>query len=115
VIAVCVSRKLERQELESLVDRPSLPLARRTGSDHVFAEVDQLSGIDMDGMAGRLRRAVPAHGTALAIIETNNPAVAAFEIDGKLTEAEIRAISAYFNERVGMQEAGMIRTSSEGI
>jgi hypothetical protein len=113
VIAVCVSRKLERQELESLVDRPSLPLARRTGSDHVFAEVDQLSGIDMDGMAGRLRRAVPAHGTALAIIETNNPAVA--EIDGKLTEAEIRAISAYFNERVGMQDAGMIRTSSEGI
>jgi hypothetical protein len=86
VIAVCVSRKLERQELESLVDRPSLPLA-----------------------------AVPAHGTALAIIETNNPAVAAFEIDGKLTEAEIRAISAYFNERVGMQDAGMIRTSSEGI
>lgn len=155
VIAVRISGRLDRRELESLVERFSRSLDEREHT-HVYAEVNRLSGMETEGMAGHLRRTAPMlgrlrkfgriaivadqswlrwasqvesallpyvsyevytpeererayrwvlgreplpHRPALSIIETDNPAVTGFEIDGKLTEPEIRAAVDYFNQR----------------
>src|SRR5690606_38158894 len=160
---VRLSGRLARSELESLVDRFARALDERDRT-HVFCEVSQLTGLELEGMADHLRRATSmlgklgkfgriaivadqswvrraariesallpqvsyevftseerdrafrwvlgeeahAHGPALAIIETDDPTVVGFEIDGKVTEAELRAASEYFGRRA--EESGRLR------
>src|SRR5690606_25167196 len=47
------------------------------------------------------------HGPALSIIDTDDPAVVGFEIDGRLTEAEIRAMTDHFER--GLEAGGRLR------
>ena len=61
VIAVRVAGEIQREELESMVDRllRSLDAHELT---HVFVEVTQLAGLELEGMAGPLRRSLPVMG-----------------------------------------------------
>lgn len=43
------------------------------------------------------RRSLP-HGPAIRIIETDRPDVLGFEVDGKISAAEMKAVASYFND-----------------
>lgn len=61
VIAVRIAGKVSREELESMIDRMlrSLDEGERT---HVFVEVTQLAGLELEGMGEHLRRSLPVMG-----------------------------------------------------
>ena len=47
------------------------------------------------------------HGPAIRIIETNRPDVLGFEIDGKISGAEMKAVASYFNGCAEARSAGL--------
>lgn len=58
VIALRASGKLQHQELQDLVDRFTQALADRPLT-HVFVEVTQFDGVELDGMTDHLARTTP--------------------------------------------------------
>lgn len=61
VIAVRVSGTIRRGELESMVDRLLRSLEERALT-HVFVEVTQLAGMELEGLPEQVRRSLPVMG-----------------------------------------------------
>ncbi len=61
VIAVRIAGAVSRVELESMIDRMLRSLDERERT-HVFVEVTQLSGLELEGMGEHLRRSLPVMG-----------------------------------------------------
>jgi len=156
VIALRVSGRLERDEIERMLDR--LEKALENERVNMFVEVAGYTGFDAEGLPEQLRRGGRLLGKlrrldrvaivtdqpwvrglarvesallpkvryeifgsderdralawvrgerslprdpALKILETNRPNVIGFEIDGKLSAAELGAVADYFNARLG--------------
>lgn len=163
VIAVRCSGKLGHDEMLGYVERIETSVAAR-GKTHLFAEVVDFSGFELDRFAELIKRsgfwfrsldkvgrvAIVAdqawirwlakaesailprvtyetfdsterdramawieggleapHGAAFKIIETDNPDVFGFEIDGHAAKAELDAISAHF--RKAMENKDKVR------
>lgn len=152
VIAAQLSGKMLRRDIEAYLDRLEASLASEPRT-HLFIEVTNFSGLELDGLGDHVGRAVTLlgkleqlgrvamvadqkwlrwaakiesallpkvryetftseerdqalawvegrrdqpHAPALKVIETDNPDVFGFELDGKVGAAELEAISHYF-------------------